>query len=136
VEVSGLLLDTSAYSAIRRGDRRLLEPIQEASELFLTPVVIGELLYGFLGGRLEAKNRGLLREFVASPRVGVLPLDEETGERYAVIRDYLRRQGKPVPVNDLWISASAAQHGLRVLTLDEHFKSVPHVLIEYFDPLA
>jgi predicted nucleic acid-binding protein len=134
--MNGLLLDTSAYSAIRRGDRRLLAPIQEASQLFLTPVVVGELLYGFLGGRFEAKNRGLLREFLATPRVGVLPLDAETSERYAAIRDYLRKQGKPVPVNDLWIAASATQHGLRLLTLDEHFKSVPHVLLEYFEPLV
>jgi len=119
---------------MRRGDQRLLVPIQEATELFLTPVVVGELLYGFLGGGLEPKNRGLLRQFLGSPRVAVLSLDEETAERYAAIRDYLRKQGKPIPANDLWIAASAAQHGLRLLTLDDHFKSVPHVLIEYFDP--
>lgn len=120
---------------MRRGDQRLLAPIQEAAEVFLTPVVIGELLYGFLGGGLEPKNRGLLREFVESPRVAVLSLDEETAERYAVIRDYLRQQGRPIPANDLWIAASAAQHGLRLLTLDDHFRSVPQVLMEYVDPL-
>lgn len=131
--MSRLLLDTSAYSAMRRGDRRLLAPIQEATEVFLTPVVIGELLYGFLGGGLEPGNRRLLREFLASPRVDVLSVDEETAERYAVIRDYLRQQGTPIPANDLWIAASAAQHGLRLLTLDDHFKSVPQVLPEYLD---
>lgn len=120
---------------MRRGDQRLLAPIQEAVGISLTPVVIGELLYGFLGGGLEAENRGLLRRFLESPRVEVLSVDEETAERYAVIRDYLRQQGRPIPANDLWIAASAAQHGLRLLTLDDHFKSVPQVLLEYFDPL-
>lgn len=134
MEVSRILLDTSAYSAMRRGDKRLLPPIQEASEAVLTPVVIGELLSGFLGGGLEPRNRTLLREFVQSPRVVVLPLDGDTAERYAVIRDYLRRQGTPIPANDLWIAASAAQHGLRLLTLDDHFKRVPQVLVEYFEP--
>jgi len=119
---------------MRRGDERLLGPIQEASEAFLTPVVIGELLFGFLTGGLARQNRSLLREFVESSRVAVLPLDEETAERYAVIRGYLREQGKPIPVNDLWIAASAAQHGLRLLTLDDHFKRVPQVLVEYFEP--
>ena len=119
---------------MRRGDERLLAPIRKASEAFLTPVVIGELLFGFLGGGLGPRNRSLLREFVGSPRVAVLPLDEETAERYAVIRDYLREQGKPVPVNDLWIAASAAQHGLRLLTLDDDFKRMPQVLVEYFEP--
>jgi len=134
VEVSRLLLDTSAYSAIRRGDDRLQGPIREASEVLLTPVVIGELLFGFMGGGSERQNRASLRDFVESARVSLLPLDEETAERYALIRDYLRHKGKPIPVNDLWIAASAAQHGLRLLTLDEHFRHVPHVLVEYFQP--
>jgi tRNA(fMet)-specific endonuclease VapC len=129
-----LLLDTSAYSAMRRGDERLLRPVREASVVFLTPVVIGELLYGFLGGGLAQQNRELLREFLGSERVDVLAVDEETAERYAVIRDHLRRQGVPVPANALWIAASAAQHGLVLMTLDGHFKNVPQVLVEYLEP--
>ena len=132
--MSRILLDTSAYSAMRRGDGRLRAHVQDASEVFLTSVVIGELLFGFLLGRLAPQNRNLLREFVESPRVAILALDAETAERYAVIRSYLRQQGRPIPVNDLWIAASAAQHSLRLLTLDDHFKHVPHVLLEYFDP--
>lgn len=134
--MSRLLLDTTAYSAMRRGDERLLEPVREASEIFLTSVVIGELVYGFIGGKLEERNRRLLREFVESDRVRVLSVDEETAERYAVIRDYLRRKRVPIPTNDLWISASAAQHGLKLLSLDKHFKDVPQVLLEYFAPMT
>ena len=132
--MSRLLLDTSAYSAMRRGDERLLAPLREASAVCLTPVVIGELLYGFAAGGLERQNRALLREFLDSERVDVLTVDEETAERYAAIRAHLRRQGIPIPANDLWIAASAAQHGLVLITLDSHFRSVPHVLVEYFGP--
>lgn len=132
--MSRLLLDTSAYSAMRRSDERLLPHLQEAEQITLTPVVLGELLFGFLGGRLEPKNRRVLRDFLDSPRVSVVGLDEETAERYAVIRNYLRQQGTPIPVNDLWIAASAAQHGLRLLTLDDHFQRVPQALVEYFEP--
>ena len=102
--------------------------------MYLTPVVIGELLFGFPGDRLGPQNRDLLRAFVESPRVGVLALDGETAERYALIREYLRQQGRPIPVNDLWIAASAAQHSLRLVTLDDHFTQVPQVLLEYLDP--
>jgi tRNA(fMet)-specific endonuclease VapC len=132
--MSRLLLDTSAYSAMRRGDERLLRPVREASDIFLTPVVIGELLYGFRGGGLAEQNRDLLREFLDSERVDVVAVDEETAERYAVIRDHLRREGIPIPANDLWIAASAAQHGLVLMTLDSHFKNVPQVLVEYLEP--
>lgn len=133
--MSRLLLDTTAYSAMRRGDRRLVEPLAEASEIVLTSVVVGELVYGFVGGRLEEQDRRLLREFLESDRVRVVSVDEETAERYAAIRDYLRKKGTPIPTNDLWIAASAAQHGLKLLCLDRHFKEVPQVLLEYFEPL-
>lgn len=130
-----VLLDTSAYSAVRRGDTRLQAPLQDASEVLLTPVVLGELLFGFKkGGALERANQALLDEFIDSPRVTVLPVDEGTAERYAVIRDYLRRQGTPISANDIWIAASAAQHGLRLLTLDGDFKYVPQVLLDYYEP--
>jgi tRNA(fMet)-specific endonuclease VapC len=132
--MSRVLLDTSAYSAMRRGDQRLAEPLQEASEVFLTSVVIGELVYGFVGGKVRERNLRLLREFLEAERVAVLPVDEETAERYALIRDYLRREGTPIPTDDLWIAASAAQHGLQLLTLDDHFESVPHILVNYLSP--
>jgi tRNA(fMet)-specific endonuclease VapC len=133
--MTGLLVDTSAYSAMRRGDDRLKRPISHASEILLTPVVIGELLYGFGRGTHEAQNRRLLGEFLESPRVRVVPLDAETGEHYALIMLALRRQGTPISANDLWIAASVAQHGLRLLTLDEHFTRIPHLLLEYIEPL-
>ena len=38
--------------------------------------------------------------------------------------------------NDLWIAASAAQHGLRVVTLDGDFDRIPQVLVTKFEPLA
>lgn len=129
-----VLLDTSAYSAVRRGDTRLQAPLQDASEVVLTAVVLGELLFGYKGGALERENQALLQEFMDSPRVTVLPVDEGTAERYAVIRDYLRRQGTPISANDIWIAASAAQHGLRLLTLDGDFKYVPQVLLDYYEP--
>ena len=132
--MSRILLDTSAYSAMRRNDERLLPHLQEAEQIALTPVVLGELLFGFVGGNLAAEDRRLLRAFIESPRVSILGIDEETAERYAVIRDYLRKHGTPIPVNDLWIAASAAQHGLRLLALDDHFKRVPQVLLEFFEP--
>lgn len=134
--MSRLLLDTTAYSAMRRGDDRLIDPVREASEVALTPVVLGELVYGFAGGRLEQENRRLLRAFLDTERVRVVAIDEETAERYAAIRDHLRRQGTPIPTNDLWIAASAAQHGLTVLSLDKHFKDVPQILLLYFAPLT
>lgn len=60
--------------------------------------------------------------------------DAETSERYAVILDSLREAGTPIPTNDVWIAASAMQHGLRLLTTDAHYRNVAQVIVDYLDP--
>ena len=134
--MSRILLDTSAYAAYMRDHPELQAPVRSASSVHLTAVVMGELLAGFKKGRRTRQNEERLREFIAEPRVTVLSVDDETAVRYAVIRDYLRREGTPIPTNDLWIAASASQHGLRVLTSDEHFLRVPQIIVDFFEPLA
>lgn len=127
--MSRVLLDTSAYSAFMRGDEAEVQSIREAREIRLTPVVLGELLAGFRRGTRRKENEALLVRFLASPRVRVLALDEETADRYAIILNALRAAGTPVPTNDLWIAASAMQHGLKVLTTDAHFGKIPQVAL-------
>jgi tRNA(fMet)-specific endonuclease VapC len=128
VEVNRVLLDTSAYSALFRGDEQVKVILQEAYEAVLTPVILGELLAGFSGGRFETRNRELPKEFIETPRVRIYPIDGETSERYAAVWLHLRQHGTPIPNNDLWIAASAMQHGLKILTADRHFLKVPQVL--------
>ncbi len=128
--MSRILVDTSAYAAHLRDHPEVKAAIQRASEVCLSVVSIGELRAGFLKGGRTRTNEELLRRFLASPRARTIPVDEETAVRYAAIRDYLRRQGTPIPVNDMWIAATAAQHGLRLLTLDGHFLRVPQVILD------
>lgn len=122
-----ICLDTSAYSAFFRGHPGIRDLIQRADEIVLPPIVLGELLGGFRSDSRWAENRRLLDEFLASRRVRVAAIDAETADRYSEILAYLRRQGRPIPTNDLWIAASAMQHGLRLVTSDAHFDHVPQV---------
>jgi tRNA(fMet)-specific endonuclease VapC len=123
-----LLLDTSAYSCFMRGHQEVQEALQSADSIAVNPIVLGELHAGFHQGRHADKNRDLLKQFLASPRVYVVAIDHETAERYAVILN-----GWPIPTNDLWIAATAMQYGLTVLTTDAHFKHVAQVLVRYVD---
>lgn len=127
--MSRLLLDTSAYSAAFRGNGAAKEAIQSAEELFLSPIVIGELLAGFAGGRHREKNEKELAEFLAVPSVSGLEIDQETARRYALILTSLRAAGTPIPTNDIWIAASAMQHGLELLTADDHFSKVGQIVV-------
>lgn len=123
------LVDTSAYSAFLRGHEAIAEEMRLADALVLTPIVLGELMAGFRKGTRFANNMERLRDFLSSPRARWVPLDDETADRYSIIQDSLRRAGTPVPANDLWIAASAMQHGLRLLTTDPHFQRIPQVAV-------
>ena len=132
--MSRLLLDTSAYSAFMRGHGEIKLALQEADEICLNVVVLGELLAGFMRGKRRRRNEGDLKTFLGSTRVRILDVNEETAERYAVILDSLWRAGTPIPTNDIWIAASAMQHGLHLLTTDAHYQNVTQVMVDFFAP--
>lgn len=126
-----ILLDTSAYSSFMRGHGTVKEVVQSADTISVNPIVLGELQAGFQHGSHSEKNRNVLKQFLASPRVHVLAMDEETAERYAVILNGLWTIGRPIPTNDLWIAASAMQYGLTILTTDAHFTHIAQVLVRH-----
>jgi len=96
-----VLLDTSAYAGFMRGRPEVKFALQQADEVCLNPVIVGELLTGFDRGSQAVKNRRELRTFLGSPRVRVVEITEGTAERYAAIFGYLRRAGTPIPTHDL-----------------------------------
>jgi predicted nucleic acid-binding protein len=120
-----MALDTNYYSAFKRGlNSQLLLPLQSAEYIGVSTVVLGELLGGFKVGGKSEKNLQELQKFLDSPRVFVNEMNEDTAELYSDIFQRLRKKRKPVPSNDMWIAASALQHGLSLLTLDDHFREI------------
>lgn len=123
-----ILLDTNAYVAFKKGNPDAIEILQLAEIIGICPVVLGELLAGFVSGSKETKNRLEMAHFFDSPRVKLLQLDNETAEFYAKIFNQLKNKGKPIPTNDLWIAASAIQHGYAIFTYDKHFLNIANIL--------
>ena len=119
-----ILLDTNAYTAFMLGEAEVIEVVAYAERLYLNSVVLGELLGGFAAGTREPKNRAELARFLDSPRVEVLPITAHTADSYALVYASLRRRGQPIPTNDLWIAASALEHGAGLLTRDAHFAQI------------
>ena len=132
--MSQIFLDTSAYSAFKRGHTHTRHRVREAAQIQLNPVVLGELRAGFLRGNRPEENLAELAQFLASPRVEVVAVAEETAARYAFILDFLRRAGAPIPTNDLWIAASVMQCGSVLVTADPHFQRVPQIIVELIEP--
>jgi len=125
-----VLLDTSAYSALNRGHQAILNVLRRSETVCLSAVVLGELYSGFRAGNRWAENTAQLAQFLSKPSVRVVNVTEETALRYAEVDVYLRKNGRPIPRNDVWIAAAALEHGLQLLTLDVHFRQIPLLLIQ------
>jgi predicted nucleic acid-binding protein len=118
-----VILDTNGLSALADGNADLDPLLRGAAETAVPAIVLGEYRYGIRRSRDRARYEQWLQVVLAGCRV--LPVDERTAEHYAEIRDELRRRGRPIPANDLWIAALARQHALPLLSRDRHFDSVP-----------
>jgi tRNA(fMet)-specific endonuclease VapC len=90
-------------------------------------IVIGELCAGFANGAKFRKNLQELDEFLALPVVETLPVDRQIAETFGEIIADLRRSGRPIPTNDVWIAATCARAGATLLTWDAHFRMIPRI---------
>lgn len=116
------LLDTNVVIAILNQETAVARLLESVRDIFLPAVVVGELYYGAWNSARTTSNLQTVRDFAA--RVTVLPVDEITAVHYGEIRSKLRRKGKPLPENDIWIAASAMQHNLPLATRDRHFEVI------------
>lgn len=62
--------------------------------------------------------------------VGLLPVTSSVAQRYARIKAELALRGTPIPVNDIWIAATALEEDLVLVTHDTHFERVPGLTLE------
>jgi tRNA(fMet)-specific endonuclease VapC len=122
-----IALDTNYYSDFCRKEPEALQRIREAHEIFLPFITIAELRAGFLYGSQSMQNERTLIQFLNSPRVSILYADEQTTNHYARLYLQLRKQGTPIPTNDIWIAALVSQHDLFLCARDKHFDHLPQL---------
>lgn len=118
-----MILDTNAISALAQKNQALISRLTVARQLAVTFVSIGEFTYGIRHSKARRELELWLREQLLI-RVEMLFPDLSTVEHYADIRSELRREGTPIPANDIWIAALARQHSMPILSLDRHFDLV------------
>jgi tRNA(fMet)-specific endonuclease VapC len=123
-----LALDTNRYVDLCKGVTKTAELVASAEEVFLPFVVLAELRAGFALGRHTAENERVLRLFLLKSGVHVLYADEQTTHHYATVFRQLRRQGTPIPTNDIWIAALVLQHNLALHVRDRHFDNLPQIV--------
>jgi tRNA(fMet)-specific endonuclease VapC len=129
MNVKRIIIDTNFYVAFKRRDEVAITTLRKAEYIAVNTVILGELLAGFRYGSKEQQNREELDQFFNSPRVDLLAIDDGTAEFYAQIFAELKARGCPIPTNDLWLAASAMQHGLALATYDKHFNNISGLLL-------
>jgi tRNA(fMet)-specific endonuclease VapC len=122
------LLDTNIVVAFFNGDPTIVQQVNRLSIVQLSSVVIGELYYGAFKSAKTQQNIERIRSFLSL--CNVLSSDTETSYWYGHIRENLRKKGKPIPENDIWIAATARQHQLILVSRDKHFDEVDSLSVE------
>jgi tRNA(fMet)-specific endonuclease VapC len=123
-----ICLDTCAYSKLGLQPPELINCIDEAEMVFISSIVLGEIFAGFSLGKREKENRESLFRFLDLPAVEVVNIDALIADHYGQLVKILRKQGTPIPTNDIWIAATAFETGSRVVTYDSHFAHIPGLL--------
>jgi tRNA(fMet)-specific endonuclease VapC len=108
--------------------------LDQADWIGMPAIVLGELRVGFLLGRHATANEADLREFLSTSPVEVVDVDQDVARHYSEIFIDLRRAGRPIQTNDIWIAAVAAREGAILLSYDNDFNAISRVGSIIFSP--
>jgi tRNA(fMet)-specific endonuclease VapC len=123
------LLDTNAYIRLVAGDERILAHLEEVDQIYMSVFGLGELYAGYRAGDREKQNKQILEKFLDNSDVVVLDATRVTAENYGLIKSALKKSGRIIPLNDIWIAAQALETGSVLVTYDSHFLAVPGLRI-------
>lgn len=122
-----ILADTNAVIAWMKQDGRLARALLPYQRPLMPLQTLGELLYGAENSAHRLANLAAVE--AARETFSIALPTERTAEAYATIRAELRRKGRPIPENDLWIAALAIELGLPLASRDAHFMAVDRLRI-------
>jgi tRNA(fMet)-specific endonuclease VapC len=123
------LLDTNIVIELFNDNLEIKAWFNAAPEVFLPSVALGELYYGAAHSSQREANSARVDDLAS--QCTVLSIDSETAQHYGRIKGELRKQGRPIPENDIWIAACAFQYRLAVVTRDNHFGHIDHLRVEF-----
>ncbi|HKP53247.1 MAG TPA: type II toxin-antitoxin system VapC family toxin [Chloroflexia bacterium] len=122
------LLNTNIVVAFFRLQASIQNRLAQASLVYVSSIVLGELYFGAYKSNLQQRNMAQIDTFVTNSNV--LYCDIDTARQYGLIKQQLQDKDRPIPDNDIWIAAVALQHDLTLATRDAHFRAVDNLIYE------
>ena len=89
-------------------------------------------MFGFRNGNRFKENMDDLNSFLQHEVVEIVQIEKTTFDRYSRIAFHLKRQGTPIPSNDIWIAAQVMEHGAELITSDRHFENINGLVYTIF----
>lgn len=118
------VVDTNAYSGAISFNEISLKYMKAGNTVLMPVIVLAELKAGFEVGSQIERNLRFLEEFMNDPDTGLLNITEKTTDIYAKIFAQLRRDGKAIGQNDIWIAALCIENNVPLLTFDKGFSCI------------
>ena len=115
-------LDTNITIAFLNGDQGVAQRIAQATSVFIPIISLGELYFGAYASQAVQKNLQKIQQLPT--HLLELKIDRTPADRYGLLKADLKRLGRPIPENDLWIAALSMQHRLTLASRDQHFAQV------------
>lgn len=123
-----ILLDTNIITALNKGDTELIERVDSATAVFIPIIVLGELYYGaYNSEHIEANLR---RVNIVRTNYPVAYIDDAVTKEYSRIKAQLRKNGTPIPENDIWIAGIAAKNDYTLISRDKHFRVIDFINVK------
>jgi tRNA(fMet)-specific endonuclease VapC len=119
------LLDTNIIIALLEGDDAVLSNLDQATEVFIPAVALGELFFGAAKSGRPADNTSKVELFAAGRAIVACDLD--VAREYGRLKQRLKERGRPLPEDDIWIAAAATRHRLILVTRDRHFEEIENL---------
>ena len=121
----GSVLDTNVITKLLDKNPAAITLIQKIEKYFTSVVVVGELYFAAANSSRREANFENFRKVLSC--MEIIPLDDAVCMSYSEIKLELKKKGKPIPDNDIWIAACAHAHDLSVATFDLHFSEISQI---------
>ncbi|MBC8526541.1 MAG: type II toxin-antitoxin system VapC family toxin [Candidatus Cloacimonetes bacterium] len=122
-----ILLDTNILISFFNGNIEYKNRLEKL-RIFVPTIVFGKLYFGAEESKNRLQNLKKIDEF--KKYCIVLDVDDYTAKIYGKVKSKLKKRGKPIPENDIWIASIAIENNLLLATQDSHFENVENIKIE------
>ncbi len=122
-----IALDTNVVIDIFNNKSSVTALLSGYQTIYLPITVCGELLFGAKNSTKSLENEQKCHDFISN--CNLLNINELIAEEYAKTRNELKKKGRPIPENDIWIAATCIVNNIPLATFDSDFNHVNDLIV-------